>query len=115
MDRISTSIRIGKIVALDCEMVGVGPDGVESALARVTLVNFHGAVILDMYVKPQEAVTDYRTAVSGISPKHLKNAHAFKDVQKAVADIIKDRLLVGHALNNDLQVSKCVPLSSLLL
>ena len=47
-------------------MVGVGPNGSESSLARVSLVNYHGAVILDEYVRQRERVTDYRTFVSGI-------------------------------------------------
>ncbi|KAI8366668.1 ribonuclease H-like domain-containing protein [Radiomyces spectabilis] len=95
--------KLGKYVAIDCEMVGVGPGGVESALARVSLVNFNGAVLLDTYVKPQEKVTDYRTFVSGIKPEHLVDAMSFQDAQKAVADIIKDRILIGHAVYNDLQ------------
>jgi RNA exonuclease 4 len=54
-------------------MVGVGPEGEESALARVSLVNYNGAVLMDDFVKPQERVTDFRTSVSGITPKHLVN------------------------------------------
>lgn len=59
-------------MAMDCEMVGVGPDGKESALARASLVNYNGAVLLDVFVKPKERVTDYRTFVSGITPELLK-------------------------------------------
>ena len=33
---------VGRYLALDCEMVGVGPEGREDALARVSLVNFDG-------------------------------------------------------------------------
>ncbi|CAO3625098.1 unnamed protein product [Cunninghamella blakesleeana] len=95
--------KLGKFVAIDCEMVGVGPEGIESALARVSLVNYHGAVLLDLFVKPQEKVTDYRTAVSGITRSSLKNASTFKEAQKKVAEIIKDRILIGHAVENDLQ------------
>ena len=65
----------GKYVALDCEMVGVGPEpDRDSALARVSLVNFHGHQIYDSYVQvPRKIqVTDYRTAVSGIEPRHLR-------------------------------------------
>ena len=62
---------MGKYIAIDCEMVGVGPGGIRSALARVSIVNFHGHVILDTFVKPIEAVTDYRTSVSGITPTLL--------------------------------------------
>lgn len=60
-------------MAIDCEMVGVGPDGTESALARVSIVNYHGAVLMDKFVKPQEKVTDFRTEVSGVTPAHLVN------------------------------------------
>ena len=66
------SDKIGRYVAIDCEMVGVG-DGTESVLARVSIVNYHGHVLLDTYVKTKEEVKDYRTWVSGIEPEHLKN------------------------------------------
>ncbi|KAJ1958999.1 3'-5' exonuclease [Dispira parvispora] len=95
--------RIGTYLAIDCEMVGVGPDGTESALARVSLVNFHGQVVLDEYVRPEEPVTDYRTEISGISSHHLEGAPSFQAVQIAVSKITKDRVLVGHALDHDLK------------
>eukprot|EP00955_Chlamydomonas_euryale_P008765 93476-Chlamydomonas_euryale.AAC.1 len=59
------------VVAMDCEMVGVGPDGVRSALARVCLVNDDGNVLMDSHVRPKERVTDFRTWVSGVKPEHL--------------------------------------------
>lgn len=97
--------KLGKYVAIDCEMVGVGPDGIDSALARVSIVNFNGAVLLDCYVKPQEKVTDYRTHVSGIEPHHLTSDEAltFKEAQFKTEAIIRNRILVGHAVYNDLQ------------
>lgn len=59
------------LVALDCEMVGVGPGGVRSALARVAVVNAEGNVLLDVFVRPKEAVTDYRTKFSGVRAADL--------------------------------------------
>lgn len=88
---------------MDCEMVGIG-DGTESMLARVSLVNRHGACVYDKYVKPREKVQDYRTAVSGIRPDHLLDGEDFKVVQKQVAELLRGRLLIGHALKNDLDV-----------
>ncbi|KAM3825715.1 RNA exonuclease 4 isoform 1-T2 [Vipera latastei] len=93
-----------KAVAIDCEMVGVGPTGEDSILARVSVVNLFGKCVYDKYVRPTEKVTDYRTAVSGIRPEHLKTGEDFKTVQKEVADILKGRILVGHALHNDLKI-----------
>ena len=63
---IPLTSRPGKYLALDCEMVGVGIDGAESSLARVSLVNFHGAIQLDEFVRQRERVVDYRTQFSGI-------------------------------------------------
>jgi RNA exonuclease 4 len=47
-------------------MVGVGIDGAESSLARVSIVNFYGAIQLDEFVRQRERVVDYRTQFSGI-------------------------------------------------
>ncbi|CAH1759016.1 12355_t:CDS:2 [Entrophospora sp. SA101] len=97
-------IKEAKRQPIDCEAVGIGPDGTESALARVTIVNFHGVVVLDKYVKPLDYVTNFRTEISGITRKMLINANKFKDVQKEVSDIIKDRIIIGHAIHNDLKL-----------
>ncbi|PWA21895.1 hypothetical protein CCH79_00015573, partial [Gambusia affinis] len=94
---------ITQTVAIDCEMVGVGPDGEESILARVSLVNKFGKCIYDKYVKPTEKVTDYRTAVSGIRPEDIKDGEDIQTVQREVADILKGRIVVGHAIHNDLK------------
>ncbi|XP_036983596.2 RNA exonuclease 4 isoform X2 [Artibeus jamaicensis] len=93
-----------RAVALDCEMVGVGPAGEESVAARVSIVNQHGKCVYDKYVRPAQPVTDYRTAVSGIRPEHLQRGEQFEVVQKEVADMLRGRVLVGHALHNDLKV-----------
>ncbi|KZS87804.1 ribonuclease H-like protein [Sistotremastrum niveocremeum HHB9708] len=92
----------GKYLAMDCEMVGVGPNGTESSLARVSLVNFNGAIQLDEFVRQRELVTDWRTAVSGIRDVDMIKAKPFGEVQKLVADLLKNRILVGHAVHNDL-------------
>ncbi|XP_070614609.1 LOW QUALITY PROTEIN: RNA exonuclease 4 [Erythrolamprus reginae] len=93
-----------KAVAIDCEMVGIGPTGEDSMLARISVVNVFGKCVYDKYVKPTESVTDYRTGVSGIRPDDLKAGEDFKTVQKEVADILRGRTLVGHALHNDLKI-----------
>lgn len=92
-----------RCIAMDCEMVGVF-DGKESVLARVSLVNQHGECVYDHFVKPKEKVADYRTKVSGVRPGDLKRGKDFETVQKEVAAILKNKVLVGHALRNDLKV-----------
>lgn len=60
-----------KCVAIDCEFVGVGDDGKDDMVARVSLVNYDGHCIYDKFVKPKEDVVDYRTSVSGVRSEDL--------------------------------------------
>lgn len=102
-DMTAEKREVGHYIAVDCEMVGVGPRGSRSALARVSIVNWHGHVVLDRFVKPKELVTDYRTWVSGVRAKDLRHAPSFETVQKEVADLFRGRIVVGHAIENDLK------------
>ncbi|KAL5115091.1 3'-5' exonuclease [Pleosporales sp. CAS-2024a] len=106
---VSETALPGKYVAVDCEMVGIGPEpNRDSALARVSLVNFHGHQVYDSYVQiPRKIqVTDYRTAVSGIEPRHLQKdvARPFDQVREHLKTLLAGRILVGHAVKNDLDV-----------
>jgi RNA exonuclease 4 len=102
---VSEAAFAGKYIALDCEMVGVGPTpDKDSQLARVSLVNWHGEQLYDTYVLPQLPVTDYRTHVSGIRPHNLSEGRPFKEVQSDVAVFLKGRILVGHYLKADMNV-----------
>lgn len=101
---IMTGLEIGKYVAVDCEMVGVGPGGHDSALARVSLVDFHGRQVYDSFVKQREKVVNWRTPFSGISQKEMRFARTFKEVQQEVHDLIKGRILIGHDIKHDLEV-----------
>ena len=47
---------VTKILGMDCEMVGVGTDGVDSILARVSIVNHFGNPLYDKFVAPREKV-----------------------------------------------------------
>lgn len=99
---LTEGLEVGKYISVDCEMVGVGEGGYESALARVSLVDFHGRQVYDSYVKPKERVTDWRSSVSGITQRNMRFARDFEDVQTEVAAVLKDRILIGHDVKHDL-------------
>ena len=102
---LSSTAEAGKYIAVDCEMVGVGPDPEhDSALARVSIVNYHGRQLYDSFVLPKERVTDYRTFVSGVTPQLLRSARTLEAVQADVAKLLDGRILVGHAIRKDLDV-----------
>eukprot|EP00920_Eleutheroschizon_duboscqi_P017786 GHVT01042634.1.p1 GENE.GHVT01042634.1~~GHVT01042634.1.p1 ORF type:complete len:381 (-),score=58.75 GHVT01042634.1:582-1724(-) len=72
--------------------------------ARVSLVNEHHEVLFDEYVRPTRQVTSYRTWISGITKADLEKGISFKAAQLAVLEIVNNKVLVGHALKNDLEV-----------
>lgn len=74
-----------EVVAMDCEMVGLGPQRV-SGLARCSIVNIHGMVLYDKYIRPEGEITDYRTQVSGITPQHMVRATPFGEARLEVSE-----------------------------
>lgn len=98
------STKLTNCLALDCEFVGTGPHGKEHMLARVSIVNEGCEVVLDAYVKPQKAVIDYRTEISGIRPEQMAEGQDYSAVRETVKLLLQGRILVGHALKNDLLV-----------
>ncbi len=116
-------------IALDAEMVGVGPYGQHSRLARITIVNYDGECIYDHHVQVLETVTDYRTHVSGITCEDIappsttsitssnndndasnNNSNGrnppipYEQCQSEVASILHDKIVIGHGLKNDFRV-----------
>ncbi|KAL4499640.1 hypothetical protein ABPG72_017180 [Tetrahymena utriculariae] len=101
------------IVAIDCEMVQCEAgqkDGFPTQeLARVSIVNYNGHVLLDTYVRPQKKIKNYLTKVSGITFTHIKNAPTFPEVKNKIFEILKDKIIVGHSVQHDLTAIKFEP------
>jgi hypothetical protein len=91
------------VVAVDCEMVEV--DRWSEGLARLSIINYYGVVLIDKFVIPEgERVTNYRTWVSGVTPDKLKvqnGAIHFKEAKQKALEILKDKIIVGHSLKHD--------------
>jgi hypothetical protein len=114
------------IIALDCEMVGVGSDATKNALAKICIINYNYEILLHTFVTVKDQITDYRTYVSGIryhdlhpsssstttatdidsTPTYQNNLEvmSYSKCRILVKKIIKNKILVGHGLKNDLNV-----------
>lgn len=105
--RVTSTDEVSRVVAIDCEMVGIGPGGRENALARVSMVNYSGDVLYDTFVRVRQVVTDYRTEFSGVRAADVAadaaEATELFEVQRTVGELMKGRVVVGHAIRNDLQ------------
>ncbi|KAG1680781.1 hypothetical protein FOA52_008114 [Chlamydomonas sp. UWO 241] len=96
-----------RMVGCDCEMV-ITAHGFE--LARLTLVDGQGAVLMDEFVLPTNEVTDYNTRYSGIEAKTLAGCTLTLEGarQRFCGLVSAETLLVGHSLENDLNCLKVV-------
>lgn len=94
------------VLALDCEMVKTEGDHFE--LARISMINWDGEVVLDELVKPKRPVVDYLTAYSGMTAALLEPVTTtMEDVQKRLLERLTPRsILIGHSLNSDLTALK---------
>ncbi|KAJ3482069.1 hypothetical protein NLI96_g7233 [Meripilus lineatus] len=82
-----------KYVAVAAQVVFFGISKLPM-VARVTIVDYRGNIALDTYVRPVQPVSDYRTAETGLTPFLLAGAPDFRDVQRQVAEVLKDKILV---------------------
>lgn len=75
-------------------------------LARVTIVDAEFRTLYDKFVKPLGNVTDYRTHVSGIRPEDIEHGESFIVVKEEVAEILAEKIVVGHGVGYDLKALK---------
>lgn len=94
-----------RVLALDCEFCETRRG---RQLARISLVDYNGAVVYDEYVKPKEEIVDYKTKFSGITEDFMAKATTTQeDVREKLRQMVSSSdTLVGHSLLFDLNVLK---------
>lgn len=74
----SNDKRSGRVYAFDCEMVYTAW-GI--SLARITMVDIDGELVMDLLVRPEHKVVDYNSRFSGLTKEQLENAkYTFEQV-----------------------------------
>jgi len=75
------------------------------ALTRASVCGPDGSVVYDKLVRPDEPITDYNTAHSGITPEIMRGVRTrLEDVQRDLLRLIAaETILIGHSLENDLK------------
>ncbi|KKA26318.1 hypothetical protein TD95_001752 [Thielaviopsis punctulata] len=100
----SGSVTAGRdVLAIDCEMVMTG--ATEMSLARISVVNWSGEVVLDELVKPTKPITDYVTQYSGMTAEKLDPVTTtLADIQAKLLTLVNARtIFLGHSLESDMK------------
>ena len=118
----SHSRRTQSVVALDCEMVGCKPDHAAvlasligrrgkrrnkipkevSVAGRCTIVDYHGNVLYDSYIRPNQPITSLRTLWSGITAKDMIGATPIDKARLKILEILRGKIVVAHNIEHDL-------------
>jgi RNA exonuclease 1 len=95
-----------QVYSLDCEMV-LTTDDVYS-LARVSMLDWSGKVVIDRFVKPGLPVKDYFTMFSGVTEKLLEGVTTtLADIQAELSSMLTpSTILLGHSLESDFNALK---------
>lgn len=65
-----------RVFSLDCEMVQTGSTNKDLSLARLTVLDASGAIVMDEFCAPELQVVDYLTPFSGITKEMLCGAQS---------------------------------------
>jgi DNA polymerase III epsilon subunit-like protein len=104
-----------RAVTLDCEMAGIASGASEAIFLCVTDY-VTGALLLNRFICPTEAITQMRSSIHGISKFVLDTAivqrqalSGWEGARKELWKYIDDKtILVGHALEHDLDALRII-------
>ncbi|KAH8919365.1 hypothetical protein BT69DRAFT_1337362 [Atractiella rhizophila] len=110
-DKGPTSVPVLPLVALDCELVHTVRG---MSLARVTVIDASGEVVVDEWVRQDEGETiDLNTRFSGIESVEKLEKEAVLDLDgvKMMLEAVgvgRETIVVGHGAENDLRALRIV-------
>lgn len=101
-----STLRGRRLLVLDCEMVTTTID--RFALARISLIDWDGKVVLDELVKPPDPVKDYLTPWSGITESMMRDVTTtLPEIQQMLSKVVTPHtILAGHSLDSDFRALK---------
>ena len=95
------------VIGIDCEMIKTSKG---EEVARLSVVDKNGELVLDEFFKPLGEVEDYRTKFSGITEELVMNREYTSDKSVDILAKVADShtIIVGHSLENDLRALKVI-------
>lgn len=93
-----------KIIVFDTETTGLNPYGNDEIL-QLAILNGNGEELFNSYIKPVMRKTWTKAAeINGITPRMVKNAPTFEEVEEQVQEIFNNaELIVGYNVEFDIR------------
>ena len=91
-----------KIVFLDAEFTCKNIDGEKSPVA-VTILDYHGKIILDEKVCPRKQVMNVGTRFHGIVERDMRCKEDEYEILEKIQQMVKGKILIGHDLAQDIK------------
>ena len=105
-DNISELLNVApeKTIIFDTETTGLNPYGNDEIL-QIAIINGNGEEVFNSYIKPDMRKTWTKAAeVNGITPRMVKDAPHFTDVEETIQEIFNNaELIVGYNVEFDLR------------
>jgi len=105
LDGKDTSSSQAPIFSIDVECVATGPQHNKRTVAQIALVDQNCQVKCNLYVKPEEKVFSYLTALTGLTEELIeeKGIPLKEAVDKVKSLLPKEAVLVGQNILKDVQ------------
>lgn len=105
-DNISELLNVApeNTIIFDTETTGLNPYGNDEIL-QIAIINGNGEEVFNSYIKPDMRKTWTKAAeVNGITPRMVKDAPHFADVEETIQEIFNNaELIVGYNVEFDLR------------
>ncbi len=89
--------------AMDIECVAIGMGHNDRAVAQIAVVDSNERVVLNCYVKPEQKITSYLSALTNLSPEKLAQGVSLTDAVAAVRRVLpSNAVLVGQNILKDI-------------
>jgi DNA polymerase III subunit epsilon len=85
-------LREQNYVILDTETTGIN----DAEICQISIVDLHGAVLLDTLVKPVSAIPSRATSIHGITNSMVKDAPPWGDVSAQVVPLLTGRDVIAY-------------------
>lgn len=92
-----------KYIILDLETTGLSPKCDE--IIEVSALKIDNDIVTDIYsslIKPSEEISTFITELTGITNEMLSEAPSFDSISQKLFDFLKDKIIVGHNINFDI-------------